>query len=372
MRRLCLLLIVMLAACEQSAPPARQAAQATVQIGQRMGAEPDPGFARATVPRPFEFPADHGAHPAYATEWWYFTGNLHSDDGARFGYQLTLFRIGLTPDPAADDSDWRTGQIYMGHLAVSDLERRLHHSRERFSRAAVGLAGAQSDPLRVWLGPWSIEGEPGDPFPVRLDAADSDMAIALTLERGNRPLVLQGERGLSRKGHSPGNASYYYSYTRLPTRGEIRIENRQYRVSGNSWFDREWSSSALATDQAGWDWFALQLDDGRDLMFYRLRGKDGAAQPFSSGVLVDTDGTTHTLSLDSVQAVPMRTWQDEDGVAYPVAWHLSIPQHALDLNIEAAFDEQAMRHTVHYWEGAVVVSGSHSGVGYLELSGYVE
>lgn len=371
MLRLCLLLIVVLSACDRHAPTGRQAAQ-TVPIGQGMAATPDPGFARATVPRAFEFPADHGAHPAYATEWWYFTGNLHTDDNTRFGYQLTLFRIGLQSGAAADDADWRTNQIYMGHLAISDIGQRLHLSHERFSRAAVGLAGAHSDPLRVWLGPWSIDGTPGDTFPIRLKAEDNDIAIALTLERGDRPRVLQGERGLSRKGDAPGNASYYYSYTRLPTQGEIRIANRHFRVSGNSWFDREWSSSALAADQAGWDWFSLHLDDGRDLMFYRMRDQDGTAQRFSNGVLVDADGTTHTLSLDGVQADPTRTWQDRDGVAYPVAWDLSIPQHALELHIEAAFDDQAMRHTVRYWEGAVVVSGTHSGVGYLEMSGYAD
>ena len=369
MLRLCLLLIVVLCACDREAPPGRDTAQ-TVPIGQGMGIDPDSGFARATLPRAFEFPADHGAHPAYATEWWYFTGNLRTDDDARFGYQLTLFRIGLVPGAAADDSDWRTSQIYMGHLAISDIGQGLHHSRERFSRAAVGLAGAQSDPLRVWLGPWSIDGTPGGTFPIRLKAEDNDIAIALTLERGDRPRVLQGEQGLSRKGAAPGNASYYYSHTRLPTRGEIRITDRNYRVSGNSWFDREWSSSALAADQAGWDWFSLHLDDGRDLMFYRMRGKDGVAQRFSSGVLVDAEGTTHALSLDGVKSEPTRTWQDENGVAYPVAWNLSIPQHALELHIEAAFDDQVMRHTVRYWEGAVVVSGSHSGTGYLELSGY--
>ena len=183
-------------------------------------------------------------------------------------------------------------------------------------------------------------------------------------------MVLQGEQGLSRKGASPGNASYYYSFTRLPTHGEIRVGEARYSVQGSSWFDREWSSSALAADQAGWDWFALQLDDGRDLMFYRMRGRDGEAQRFSKGVLVEADGSSYPLTLEDVQAKPTRTWQSADGVTYPVAWRLQIPRHGLDLNVQAVFDAQEMRHRVRYWEGAVRVSGSQRGVGYLELSGY--
>lgn len=343
-----------------------------IRVDQRMGALPDPGFARALAPRAFEFPADHGAHPGFATEWWYFTGNLQRADGGRFGYQLTLFRVGLKPGTPDDDSDWRARQLYMGHLAVSDIAARRHLSAERFARAAAGLAGAEPEPLRVWLGPWSIHGSPGTTFPLQLRAATGDIEIALTLERGDRPLVLQGEQGLSRKGAAPGNASYYYSFTRLPTRGEIRIGETRHRVQGQSWFDREWSSSALAADQAGWDWFALQLEDGRDLMFYRMRGRDGRAQPFSRGVLVEADGSSRALTPDQVQATPTRTWQGADGTRYPVAWRLQVPQHGLDLRVEAAFEAQEMRHRVRYWEGAVAVSGSHRGVGYLELSGYAD
>ncbi len=335
-----------------------------------MGGTPDPGFARALAPRPFDFPADHGPHPDYATEWWYLTGNLEDPSGAAFGYQLTLFRIGLAPGEPAADSAWRTHQVYMGHLAVSDLQAGRHHSASRFERAALGLAGAEADPLAVWIGPWSIRGQPGGPFPLHLEAAGEHFAIELVVERGERPLVLQGEQGLSQKSAAPGNASYYYSYTRLPTRGEIRIDDRRWQVLGNSWFDREWSSSALGPDQAGWDWFALQLDDGRDLMYYRMRGLDGQAQRFSQGVLVDVDGSITRLAADQVEALPMRNWTGPTGNSYPVAWHLRVPDQGLDLAVEAAFDAQEMRHAVEYWEGTVRVSGSHRGVGYLEMSGY--
>ena len=260
----------------------------------------------------------------------------------------------------------------MGHLAVSDIERRRHHSAGRFSRAAAGLAGAVADPLHVWLGPWSIRGTTGSTFPLQLVAADDSIALDLILEQGAKPLVLQGERGLSRKSEAAGNASYYYSHTRLPTRGRIRIGDRHYQVEGSSWFDREWSSSALAADQAGWDWFALHLEDGRDLMFYRMRGRDGLAQRFSQGVLVEADGRVQRLGLDQVRLSPLRTWRNPEGAAYPVEWRIEAPALGLDLRVEAAFDEQEMRQTVYYWEGAVTVSGSHAGVGYLELSGYAE
>lgn len=360
-----------LTACEPQAPsPAEPGAG--IRVDERMAAPPDPGFARALEPRAFSFPADHGAHPDFATEWWYFTGNLHDDEGQRFGYQLTLFRVGLRPGAPDDDSDWRARQLYMGHLAISDIGARRHHHAGRFSRAAMGLAGARPEPLSIWLGPWSIRGSTDGPFPVRLSAATDDIAIDLTVQRGDKALVLQGDRGLSRKGAAPGNASYYYSYTRLPTHGTIRLGDRRHAVDGSSWFDREWSSSALAADQAGWDWFALQLDDGRDLMFYRMRGRDGLAQPFSSGTLVAADGHATPLSLADVDARPLRYWQAHDGVRYPVEWQVKVAAQGLDLRVSAAFDAQEMRHTVRYWEGAVTVTGSQRGVGYLELAGYAD
>ena len=371
LRIIMLLLVTFAAGCDS---PERLANPETdsIRVDQRMGAPPDPGFERALEPRAFEFPRDHGAHPGFATEWWYFTGNLYGPDGRRFGYQFTLFRVGLEPGQPVADSDWRTNQVYMGHLAVSDIANRRHYSTERLARAAAGLAGGKVPPLHVWLGPWSISGSQEGIFPLKLAAATTDFGITLTLQSGNRPMVLQGDRGLSLKGAAPGNASYYYSYTRLPTRGEIHFGGERFEVTGNSWFDREWSSSALAADQAGWDWFALQFDDGRDLMFYRMRDRQGLAQSFSAGVLVDKGGGVIPLSLDQVDLNPTRHWQSGQGASYPVAWRLQAPDLNLDLQVEAAFDNQEMPLTVRYWEGAVDVSGSHTGVGYLELSGYAQ
>ena len=353
-----------------SAPELDSTAANTLTVSSTMGATPDPGFARAVSPRNFEFPADHAAHPEYATEWWYFTGNLQSIRGERFGYQLTLFRIGLEPGAAAEDSTWRAHQLYMGHIAISDIERQQHLSAERFSRAAAGLAGARTNPLRIWLGPWSINGSSEQTFPLALSASSNNLSIDLRLRAGSKPLVLQGDRGLSQKSAAAGNASYYYSYTRLPTSGKIRLEDRVIEVEGNSWFDREWSSSALASDQAGWDWFSLQLENGQDLMFYQMRGKDGRPQEFSQGVLVDQQGRVQKLSLDNTRLTAVDAWTSPEGSRYPIGWQMQIPQHAIDINIEAAIADQEMSHTVRYWEGAVTVSGSHDGVGYLELSGY--
>ena len=369
MRGLFLLMLLFsawfLTACEAEPPPPA----ATIRVDEAMGGTPDPGFARAFEPRAFSFPEDHGPHPGFATEWWYLTGNLEHDDGRRFGYQLTLFRVGLRPGEAAQDSDWRSNQVYMGHLALSDIAAGRHYSAERFARAAAGLAGARARPFEVWLGPWTLHSD-GEFFPLALEAQDDGFGVSLQLKPGDKPMVLQGERGLSRKSATPGNASYYYSFTRLPTTGEVRIGETSYRVEGDSWMDREWSSSALDSDQAGWDWFALQLDDGRELMFYQLRTREGMMHAFSRGVLVGTDGSVQNLSPEQVRLTPLREWQAGDGTAYPVEWRLQVPGLELDLVVEAALDDQLMDHTVHYWEGAVDISGSQSGRGYLELSGY--
>lgn len=366
MRGLLLVLsALMLAACD--APPAPD--DDHLRVDRALSARPDPGFARALEPREFRFPQDHGAHPDFATEWWYLTGNLQTDSGRRFGYQLTLFRVGLRPGEPAGDSDWRSNQVYMGHLAISDIAAHRHHSAERFARAAAGLAGARATPFEVWLGPWSLRGDEGL-FPLHASAQDGNIGLSLQFRAGDKPLVLQGERGLSRKSATPGNASYYYSFTRLPTRGELRIGDSTYRVQGDSWLDREWSSSALDRDQSGWDWFALQLDDGRDLMYYRLRDRQGRAHPFSGGALVEADGTVRTLLPGQVRLTPLRHWQAGDGTRYPVGWRLQVPGYRLDLEVQAMLDDQLMDHSVRYWEGAVSVSGSRRGRGYLELSGY--
>ncbi len=360
-----MLSVLLLTGCDAQPP----STASTIRVDEAMGASPDPGFARALEPRGFTFPDDHGAHPDFATEWWYLTGNLYDVTGRRFGYQLTLFRVGLRPGVVAKDSNWRSNQVYMGHLAISDIDGARHYSAERFARAAAGLAGARVMPFEVWLGPWTLKAG-NELFPLTLEAQHEDMGLSLQLQPGEKPMVLQGERGLSRKSATPGNASYYYSFTRLPTHGEVRIGDALFTVQGHSWLDREWSSSALDRDQSGWDWFALQLEDGRELMFYQLRTKQGGVHAFSRGILVQQDGSVQSLLPGQVKLTPLRYWQAVDGTRYPIDWRLQVAEFQLDLEVRASLDDQLMDHTVHYWEGAVDVFGSHRGQGYLELSGY--
>jgi predicted secreted hydrolase len=394
MMRAALLSVALLtAAC--GAPAERDAtAGASLELGELLGGA-DTLHERAREPRPFAFPADHGPHPEFRTEWWYFTGNVTGDDGREFGYQLTFFRsaltdstnfvqhgaaagargdTGATADNAADSqrSDWRSRHAYMAHFAVSDIPARRFHAAERFSRAAVGLAGAEAAPFRVWLEDWSAA---GNFFPLRLAAADADVAIDFVLAEG-KPMVLQGENGLSQKGPEPGNASYYYSLTRMPTTGTIRMGGRTYRVTGNSWLDREWSTSALSDDLQGWDWMALQFADSTELMLYRLRRHDGTAGPFSAGTFVAADGTTTHLTANDFRMRPVRSWRSPiDGTAYPVDWQVDVPLLEMSISVTAAFDAQELDVAVRYWEGAVRMAGARagrqvSGRGYLEMTGY--
>ncbi len=348
---------------------------AEVTVGAALGGDDHVDYQRADRPRSFHFPADHGPHPGFRNEWWYVTGNLIDATGRQFGYQLTLFRIALSPHFPVADSAWRTNQVYMGHFALTDVRGEKHHSFERFSRGAVGLAGAQAAPFRVWLEDWALSGTETDAFPLRLQAGEGGVALDLTLQ-ANKPVVLQGDRGLSQKSAEAGNASYYYSHTRLPTQGTVRLDGQTFTVQGSSWLDREWSTSALGPEQSGWDWFALQLDDGRDLMFYRLRRKDGGMDAFSKGVLVDAEGQMRVLRWNEVDLQPLGEWiSSKTGDRYPAAWRLRLPGEALDLTVTPKVADQEMRLTVRYWEGAVAVSGHAGpreirGQGYLEMTRY--
>lgn len=346
-----------------------------VTVAEAMGGDAG-GFARVTEPRPFVFPLDHGPHPDYKTEWWYLTGNVQSETGRRFGYQLTIFRIGLIPPGSAvpRSSRWAAHEIYMGHFAITDVQAGTFTARERLARAALGLAGARAQPLMVWVENWQLAGA-GELFPLRISAQDGENALDLILDT-RKPVVLQGDKGFSAKSATPGNASYYYSYTRLATEGSLRVAGEHYTVRGQSWMDREWSTSALEQNQAGWDWFSLQLDDDTELMYYRLRRKQGGLDPASAGAWIDHDGNTVHLGPNEVHAEVVRHWRSVlTQVRYPIEWRLSVPAQGLELAIEPLVDNQELRLTVRYWEGAVRVSGSRngrtvSGYGYLELAGY--
>jgi len=326
-------------------------------------------FRRVTGPEPLVFPDDHGAHPGFRNEWWYFTGNLESTDGAPLGFQFTLFRFGLASVPALN-SRWRGEAVWMAHLALSDGRNHRFHSAERFARGALGLAGAT--PGRWWLRDWTVQRH-GQGW--SLQAAAADFGLRLELE-AVKPVVLQGEDGYSRKGPEPGNASRYYSITRLSARGQIQVDGATSEVTGTAWLDREWGSSQLGEGLAGWDWFALQLDDGRELMVYRLRRHDGSAAPWSAGAVIAGDGRHWPLRPGEFSARPTRWWTDDQGHRWPVAWRVRVPQHGLDLAVDALFDHQRWQGSVHYWEGAVEVSTAPGrqplGRGYLELSGYAD
>ncbi len=333
------------------------------------------GFARATDVIDFSFPHDHGPHFDYQTEWWYYTGNLETANGDHFGYQLTFFRRGLTPGAPPSGSDLATNQIYFAHFAITDVKGNTHTFAERFSRGAGGLSGATSEPFRVWLEDWSAGGLNKDSSVVRLQAREGEMALDLTL-RAVKPIVAHGDNGLSPKSEERGNASYYLSYTRMATTGQMTARGAEQSVTGESWFDHEWSTSALGPHGVGWDWFSLQLSDGRELMIFQIRRDDGGIESVSGGTLVEKDGTTRRLSADEVRITVTDTWRSsETDTEYPAGLQISVPSAGIELTVEPWIDAQEMRVAFTYWEGAVRISGMSGGVavsgnGYVEMTGY--
>lgn len=327
------------------------------------------------APRAIELPRDHAAHPDYRIEWWYYTGNLHTPQGRRFGYQLTFFRTGLVFAPE-NPSHWAVRDLYIAHWAISDIDGGKFHVFQRANRHGLGTAGADTDRYRVWNGPWEarLDGETHV-----LSAVEGDTRLSLRLRPG-KPVVLHGEQGLSRKGPTPGNASYYYSLTRMPTEGSLTLGGQTFPLSGQSWMDHEFSSSFLESGQRGWDWLSIQLDDGRELMIYQIRRDDGSRDRFSSGTLVAADGSTVRLTGEDFTLKPQSRWKSpHSGAEYPIAWTLSIPSQGLELQLSAALASQEMTTTptagFPYWEGGITIQGtsrgkSIRGEGYLEMTGY--
>ncbi|MFN2160843.1 MAG: lipocalin-like domain-containing protein [Candidatus Promineifilaceae bacterium] len=334
-------------------------------------------FARATVPGAVNFPRDLGPHEDYQTEWWYYTGNLQTEDGRDFGYQFTIFRRAIQPMsevPQVDNpSTWRSNQIYLAHFTVSDMGGDEFHVAERFSRGGAELAGAQAQPYYVWLEDWSVtEVEPGT---VRIQADTEDVSLDLTLVE-TMPPVLHGDGGLSQKGPEPGNASYYYSIVRQATSGELVIGEETFQVDGLSWKDHEYSTSALSPGSVGWDWFSLQLDDGSALMLFQIRRDDGSIEPYSSASFISNDGALQTLGHEEWQLDVLDTWTSpHSGGEYPAHWRLRIPSIALDLEGRPMMADQELNVSTIYWEGASEFSGTLSGEpvtarGYVEMTGY--
>lgn len=330
-------------------------------------------WTRATPSRAVRVPADHVAHPEYRLEWWYYTGNLRDEKEREYGYQVTFFRVGVDAAPA-NPSTFAVRDLYMAHVALTDVAGVGHQFADRLNRAGVHWAGARVDRYDVWNENWRVSLDAEGRH--RLVADTDRFSLDLTLEPG-KPAVLQGENGYSRKGQDPGNASHYYSLTRMPTTGTVRVGDRTARIRGTSWMDHEFGTSALDAGTRGWDWFALQLGDGRDLMLYQLRLDDGRPSPYSSGTLVDQAGRTVHLTAGDFTVRPNRTWRSPgSGAIYPVEWEVRVPKAGLELTVRAVVDAQELRTrgstNVTYWEGAVRVDGpaAITGVGYLEMTGY--
>jgi predicted secreted hydrolase len=322
---------------------------------------------------PLAVPRDHVSHPAFKIEWWYYTGNLDTSRGRRFGYQATFFRIGVDLSPK-NPSRFAVRDLFLAHAAVTDVEGKRYVSAERLNRAGPGTAGASGTEYAVWNMDWEARSEYGRH---KVHARDSQFAFDLTLSE-DRQAVLHGDHGYSQKGATPGNASEYYSLTRMPTDGTITIEGEPFKVRGASWMDHEFGTTFLEKYQQGWDWFALQLEDGRDVMFYLLRRRDGTIDPFSAGTLVGSNGTVTALRAADVRVEALAHWTSpRSGVRYPARWRVSVPSAALQLQIEPRQPDQELNVGTRYWEGAVSISGSAgerpvAGQGYVELVGYGE
>jgi predicted secreted hydrolase len=365
-----------LCACGRAPDPGEIGGTASSTGIRFLGGPEVAGFARATAPRTFEFPADHGEHPDFRTEWWYFTGNLRDAAEQPYGFELTFFRIALAANELERESRWASRQTWMAHFAVTDPAGRRFFTAQRLARGALGLAGASADPFRVWVKDWSAAGtaEP-ERMSFRLTAKEGPTAIDLELSTSDPP-VPHGDRGLDAKGPEPGNASFYYSIPRVEAEGSLTLDGRERRVSGLVWMDREWSTSALSEGVAGWDWFALRLSDGRSLMFYRLRQRDGRATSFSGGTLVAADGSGRRLGATEVELEAVDSWvSPRTGVRYPVRWRLRVPSAGVALELEPLVDDQEVDLSVRYWEGAVRASGRAGdqplqAEGYVELAGY--
>ena len=316
----------------------------------------------------FEFPRDYFSHPAYETEWWYTTGNVHDAAGHRFGFELTFFRQAVSREASA--SPWYVNDLYMAHFALSDVTGRHYYHRERLNRSGPGIAGVDAARELIWNGNWELH---MDPQTQQVRAVADEYGIDLTLRAAKAPDI-QGQNGVSQKAAGEGHASHYYSLTRLITAGKVEVQGKAYQVEGASWMDHEFFTGGLAPGEAGWDWVGLQFDNDTELMLYRMRRKDGSIDPFSSGSYVDAAGHARFLSSREFSMTPAGVeWASPQTHAhYPLRWHVRIPSLHVEFDIATPLADQELisRFGPSYWEGAVDVSGGVRGVGYLEMTGY--
>ena len=321
----------------------------------------------------YEFPRDHFNHPEYQTEWWYYTGNLKSSDGRRFGFELTFFRQGV--DQEAGNSPWDIRDLYMAHLALSDISGKRFYHQERINRAGPGIAGASLQTRTIWNGNWQVVLQDQAQT---LRATGDSFSLALSLVASKSPVV-HGQDGISRKAAGAGHASHYISFPRLHTSGTIELNETTYQVQGDSWMDHEFFSDSMVADESGWDWLSLQLNDNTELMLYRLRHKDGSVDPYSSGSYIDAQGHCVFLSAHDFSMTPEQaSWtSSETHATYPIQWRIGIPSLGMQLEITTPLPSQEMTATIgpSYWEGAIDITGTRGisaihGSGYLEMTGY--
>jgi predicted secreted hydrolase len=324
----------------------------------------------------FEFPRDYFDHPDFQTEWWYYTGNLKSANGHHFGFELTFFRQAVTRDPA-QVSTWDVRDIYLTHLALSDLDGQKFYHSERINRVGPGIAGVSASTARIWNGNWQIQWQGSDQ---NLQAIEKQFQLHLALHP-DKPPVLHGENGISQKSEGAGHASYYFSQTRLTATGQLDLNGEKFQVSGLAWMDHEFFTHQLEQDQVGWDWLSLQLDDKTELMLFRLRREDGSLDPFSAGTYIDERGkSTHLRSVDfNLQPLDQLWTSPITHASYPIAWKISIPKLDIELEARTPLASQELtgktKIVPSYWEGAITLEGRRGkgllkGVGYLEMTGY--
>ncbi len=347
---------------------------------------------RATQPHEWQFPRDHGAHPNYRTEWWYVVGHLFTQEGRRFGIHVTFFRHGISSKGrrilTEESSAWRTNEVHFAHFGVTDESAARYYHAERITRPVHSRSDVSENLLKLQNSGWWLrcdtnscgDGSNESPFTAQFHASDRNFEATIQL-RAAKPLVLQGQKGLSQKSSEDGNASHYYSFTRLQATGTITIEGVLHTVTGICWMDREFSTSALGSNQFGWDWFAIQLDDNRELMLYHIRTSDSSYDPLSKGLLVYADGSTEVLTAaDDYSIRALSTWRSsKTGGTYPAAWEIRLPRQNLHLTLQPILADQELilkgLGGLAYWEGACRVSGTSNqqpikGSAYAELTGY--
>ena len=341
-------------------------------------AEESPEFSQALPGYTYQFPRDFYSHDDFRIEWWYYTGNLEEVGTSRpFGYQLTFFRVALdTVDSNPESSKWKVSHIYFAHMTLTDIKGEEFHYFERINRKGIGNAGADSERLMVWNEDWFLKSEEEKHL---LEAVESGTGLKLRLVP-MKQLVFHGENGISKKGSGVGNASHYFSYTRMKTSGTILIGGKTYKVLGTSWMDHEYSSNQLNDELSGWDWFSLKLDNQTELMLYQLRLKTGGVDSLSSGTLVSADGMARHLKQHEFIVKPLTQWKSKrSGITYPLGWELELPNLGIKLNLSPDLYDQELYNlrsiSASYWEGSVTVDGTISGnpvkgKGYVELVGY--